>query len=645
MLKLDEKTLLSVISQKKDWVTSTYLSEIFNLSRRTIRNYVSKINAKNTQVLIESSNKGYRVNSNAASLLKISGDERIETPLARVNFILRKLINSKNAVDFFDLAEELYISESTLSKDIKQVKKLIKDFSLKMTRKGNIISIEGNERNKRKLIYHLLSLENKNDFIAFTSTGIVVEQDQPTILQDKISHIFHENDLFLNDFGLNNLIVHLLVIIDRIRKGKQISESVSLDKVNGSKDYQVAVVVKKFIESMYNIEISDNELYYLALIIASNSNPLDYSLVTSENIQDYINDSYIKTCRKAIKHLEQTYYLEPFDDSFMVNFTIHISNMIQRAKNSIYVKNPLTLETKTTYPFIYDMAVFVANEIRDGEKIFINEDEITFIAFHIGTYLENNKNNTEKVNCVFVYADYHDMHLPTLTQIRHTFKDDLTILEIIPVKEIPNTVIECDMVISTVDAVIDTSARVVRINFFPSQSNIELLRDEISTIKQKRKKQAIIENIQRFIGRKIFKKEFYTDDEFEMINILSNECYQLGLCKASFKNEVLERESLSPTSFNNFVAVPHSLKHNAIQSFMSVVINEKSMKWGDNSVNIIILIGISKKDRAAFREIFDDLIAILSEPIYVNQLIKCQDYDGFIDTLTLLITKQNNSPL
>jgi lichenan operon transcriptional antiterminator len=313
--------------------------------------------------------------------------------------------------------------------------------------------------------------------------------------------------------------------------------------------------------------------------------------------------------------------------------------MIQRAQNKIFMKNPLTLETKTSYPLIYDMAVFVANEIRDSEKIFINEDEITFIAFHIGTYLENNKNNTERITCVFVYADYHDMHLPTLAQIRHTFKDDLNIIKIIPVNELSNEAIECDIVISTVDAMINTSARVVRVSIFLSHPDIELLRNEINAIKQKKKKQIVVENVKRFIGRKLFKKEFYTQDEFEMINVLSAECYQLGLCQASFKDEVLERESLSSTSFNNFVAVPHSLKHNALSSFMSVVINEKSMQWGENSVNIIILIGISKEDRAAFRRIFDDLITILCEPIYVNQLIKCQDYDDFIDTLTALIEK------
>jgi len=43
-MKLDKDTLLDVLRQQNTWVDSTFLTEIFNVSSRTIRNYVSKIN-------------------------------------------------------------------------------------------------------------------------------------------------------------------------------------------------------------------------------------------------------------------------------------------------------------------------------------------------------------------------------------------------------------------------------------------------------------------------------------------------------------------------------------------------------------------------------------------------------------------------
>ncbi len=103
------------------------------------------------------------------------------------------------------------------------------------------------------------------------------------------------------------------------------------------------------------------KLYYLTCH-RHNSNPQNYSLVTAENISDFIDDHFIALTRKTVRKLEEVYYLEPFDDTFIVNFTIHIDNMIQRARNKLTMKNPLTINIKASYPLIYDMAVFLAGD-------------------------------------------------------------------------------------------------------------------------------------------------------------------------------------------------------------------------------------------------------------------------------------------
>lgn len=364
---------------------------------------------------------------------------------------------------------------------------------------------------------------------------------------------------------------------------------------------------------------------------------LDYSFVTSDNIDDYIDQKYIRITKRAIRHLEETYYLEPFDEHFLVKLTIHIHNLFQRTNHKMYVKNPLTTKIKTTYPLIYDMAVFIANEVRNSENLYLTEDEIGFIAFHIGSYLDNSQNSKNKLSAVFVYADYHNMHQSVLTQLKQNFETDLSIVKALSAKELNEAALLADLVISSVGIAIPTVIPVVEINLFPTKQDLERVQRKIASLKIQKKNELMMTNIKRFLDRRLFKKEYYAKDEWEMIERLADECHQLGLCNASFKQEVLERERLSSTSFSNLVAVPHSLKQNARQSFLSVVINEKGMQWGNYSVNIIVLIGINKENRTAFREIFDDLIAIMCEPIHVNQLLKCRDYDDFIQRLTQLM--------
>ncbi|WP_161567153.1 PTS sugar transporter subunit IIA [Acidilutibacter cellobiosedens] len=138
-------------------------------------------------------------------------------------------------------------------------------------------------------------------------------------------------------------------------------------------------------------------------------------------------------------------------------------------------------------------------------------------------------------------------------------------------------------------------------------------------------------------GSTLFKRNYYLKDEHLMIKNLTNEVIALKYANPEFYEEVEQREKMSPTSFNNLVAVPHSLKHNAYKSFISMVINEKPMKWGNQYVNIIVLIGISETDRSTFRDVFDILIEVLSEPKNVQKLINCNDYDEFLATITNMI--------
>lgn len=635
--KINKKAIIEILQSQREWVTATFLSEIFDTTPRTIRNYVAKINRENSPELIVSSYKGYKLNQ---EVMEKTRDDFLKSPSSRSLFIIRKLINSQNESNFYDLADELFISESTLYNDLKQAREILTDFSLEIERTENNIFIKGSERDKRKFIYYLLSIENDNNFIAFAENGLSLEINQQQDLRESIVKVFNQHDFHLNDFGLNNLLIHVLVIIDRIKKGKQISEAIPQNKIEDSIFYQTARELKDLIEAQYAINISNAELYYLTLIIASNSNPQNYSLVTTDNIGDFIDDYFISLTRKAVKKLEEVYYLEPFDNTFMVNFTIHIDNMIQRARNNLSMKNPLTINIKTSYPLIYDMAVFLASEIGSFEKITISEDEITFIAFYIGAYLEKKKSKVDKITCTFTYAQYHNLHQIALTHLKEEFKNEITFSKIVPVNEVNRSEIKSDIVISTVDFPLKTTAKTIQINIFPTNQDIELIHREINGIKQQRKQTSVIQNIKRFIGKELFRREFYTKSEFEMIRTLSAECEKLGLCKSTFVDEVIERENLSSTSFSNFVAVPHSLNHNATRSFMSVVINKQGMQWGENSVKVIILIGIAKEDRSIFREIFNDLIIILCEPTYVNQIIKCNDYDSFIETITPLLAKQ-----
>lgn len=96
--------------------------------------------------------------------------------------------------------------------------------------------------------------------------------------------------------------------------------------------------------------------------------------------------------------------------------------------------------------------------------------------------------------------------------------------------------------------------------------------------------------------------------------------------------EIKERERMSSTAFNN-LAIPHSMKMNAQKTGMFVIINEKPTQWGNNQVNLILMLSINRNDRNLFNEVFENLTMILTEPDAIKKVLDCNTYEEFIQVL------------
>ena len=117
MLTKKEKELVDYLTKKKRWVTSDELASFSNCTTRTIRNWVARIN-QNNQALILTSHLGYQLNPEAK--IQTRG---LEDRKSRI--FLELLKHSSEGVDFYELAEKLFVSESTLKNDIQQLTKEI----------------------------------------------------------------------------------------------------------------------------------------------------------------------------------------------------------------------------------------------------------------------------------------------------------------------------------------------------------------------------------------------------------------------------------------------------------------------------------------------------------------------------------------
>lgn len=636
-MALDTKRFLAALAASDGWVDAGFLAQTLGVTTRTVRNYVRNINAGSDEPIIESSYRGYRLAKNGAASAKKPEFVEERPQEERANIILRRLISAQTPISVYDLADELYVSDSTIEQDLRRVRDSVRLFDVGIVRNRDTVMLEGSELAKRKLIGQLLISWGPAGFTALTGSGIVREGYDRTSLTRMVREHLDEQGLKSDDFGLNNIVVHLVIMCERMRQGSSMPDDGSYEKVEGTPATRAAQAASKEVCDPFGIDVPKSEIGYLALVIASNSRSVDYSFARSAELSELISPEDMMLTRDAVAALEQAYHLEPFDEDFMMRMAVHVHSLLQRIEGNIGSRNPLLSTVKETYPLIYDMAVYLANYLAEERGAALTEDEISFLAFHIGAHLEKNSSAGDTVTCTFLYVDYHDLYRTSLDRLRDELGERLQVVRAEAIRDYDPATTVTDLVITPVEVEQPAAGRVVLVAPLVKDADIRRVRRAVEAEQKRKRSLEAYALIERFLDPRLFTRNARPKDKDELIRSLCARCEELGYVDESFVDEVLDRERLSSTAFGNRVAIPHSMTASAHRSFLSVVVNEKPLRWDDNDVNLVMLMGLSAGDRAAFRMLFDSLLEVLSEPSSVNALSRCDSYASFSEQLNTLI--------
>ena len=630
MVNAKSLKLLSYLQTQDDWTTALQLSLKLNVSLRSIKNYISDIKKVNTNLIISSRN-GYKANKPEVQIfLKATNSLIPQTPEERIDYIIIKLVKTiEKNIDIYELSQEIYISEATLKVDLHKVKKKFYQFDLTLIIVGSNISLEGLEKNKRKIMNSILYEKlNENPLDIDTIQNAFVDYDIEQI-ETIIVNVFKKYHYFINGYSLMNLVLHVTITIDRVKNNyiyDYIEENSKL--LLKQHEYEIAQDIVRKLEVAYDITYNENEIYELSLLIISNATNLDYKDVTKINLEQIIGKECMNIVNDLVKDINNQYYIDFNEPEFLVRFALHIKNLLIRIKSNHFSKNPLTDSIKSSCPLIYDCAVNISYKIKTYTNCEINEDEIAYIALHIGANLVNQKNLHTKITCAILFPQHYDLDVKLAESISSAFGDSLLVKNIVTKeKELQN--VQVDFIISTIKFINVTTLPFIIINTFLTERDRKLISNKIEEVNKSKQKLQFSENLHSIFNESLFLRNRDFENETKAIEFMCDEMQQKGYIKSDFKQEVFEREAMSSTSFNG-IAIPHSMHMNAIKTGMFVIVNKQAIQWGKQKVNIIFLLTINKSERKVFNDMFDALTTILSDEANLNKLINCNSFEEFI---------------
>ncbi|CZR74589.1 BglG family transcription antiterminator [Clostridioides difficile] len=634
-MKTSKKELfLNFIKTQHDWIDSSTLANYLNVSTRSIRKYVNEINSNGEFIL--SSKKGYKVNLNNNCQTKIDSSENI-SPDNRLNLILKELIVNSNGINIFDLSEELFVSPATIEGDIVKANKFIGSYNLKIKQSKFLLKLVGNESAKRKLMSSIIFKETGSDFLSLFDVQKIYREYNLTKLKENIIYILKKYNLFINEYAINNILLHLMITIDRIKKNNYIESVEVVNYIDNNIDINIAKDISNFLESEYNITLTSAELYYLVFQLTNKTTVLNYNQMDTKSLSNYIDEHFVKLTKKIIKNVYDLYLIDLSDEEFVVKFTLHVKNLISRAKNNQVLRNQIPQKLKDSYPLIYDISVYICNQIQTLENVDIDEDEISYISLHVGSFFDRQKLLEDKVLCALITPNYYDLQFKIVRDLEKRFNESIEIIQIFSDTHNLDFDNKVDMVITTLPISDRCPIPFVYVNPYLNRKDYDNIQSKFIQIKDRKNILTVQNHLEMYFSESLFMKNIYLDSAKDYIKFMGNILYKNKYVKPNYIDDVLIREKMSSTAFNNNVAIPHSMKMDALKTGVCLIVNDKPVKWGEEKVQIIAMIPINEKEKEKFNYIFESFIEILSEWNNIKELTKADNYSSFMNRIAYLI--------
>ena len=643
-MNLDDRSLfvINLLRENGTWTTCADIAQKLRIKPRSVRYFISKIN-KQKQLII-SSNKGYLLKEDA-STDAVHSQANIPSDFEeRKKYIFEQIIILNKTLNIDDLSDYLHISPVTLKNSLPGLKKELAEYNLYLKTKTNNLYIIGKEKDKRKFAVRLIKDEVEHSSFTLSNIQRFFQFVNLEDIKDLVIGVFSKHQYFLDDFSLLNYILHLAVCVELSKNNNQTQTktshgTISMNNLESVASEEIITIVKEIAEHMnimYGADFSFEGIVEASILVTTRIIPRQSNTFDFENIGQVVGDDTKDLITNIINSVYERYSIDLSNKQMMVRFALHLKNLLVRVKNNMAIQNGQFVNIKNEYPFLYDISVFVSYIIANKMDCILPEDEIAYIALHIGVMIEQETAQQEKLSCVIVATDYYAIGKTLLKKISRTFNQSLFIQNLTTnLENVDKKASDIDLIISTYP-IHNSQIPCIVVGPFLSESDIAEIYKKIEIIKQLKRKNYIQSKIEIFLKRDLcfFNRDFKTSED--AIEAMCNYMIDMHYVQSSFKKEIYEHENIAPSSYGN-IAIAHTFSNSDLSSMIAMSINPTPIIWGNNRVNVVFIIALNQKDNRLFKDIFKFMTDIVSNKQALSSILNVSNYEELMEIIKLFI--------
>lgn len=638
MSRQRQDQLLSTLLRQDGWATAGTLADQLGVTPRSIRSYVAALNARVPRAdAVESGPAGYRPGPAARTALN-SREGGDSAPRDRLHTLVRLLLDASDGIDVYETAERLHVSEATLEADLARVRGLLEGAELALERDREIVQLRGAEAAQRRLLSRLAHDEMdagpfRPEAVRRAIAGTAVAPEAVTPFKSTLVRELGELGYYVNELAISDVLLHIAIAADRVAAGHALETPVADGREEISR---VAGVIARLAREHFGVSLGEGDSGHLSTLVLTRVVAPGQD-AARDVARSGVDPRVEEAVRAEIVHAAAEYQVDLADDAFILRLSLHVQNLLRRAEEQAWTRNPLTRSLKTSYPMIFEVAVSIASGLHERLGVPVHDDEIAYIAMHIGGRLERSRKAESILSATIVCPGYYELQELLRSSVDRSLGTAIEVTRMVTSVDPDWASFDTDLVLSTIEPGV-SSERFVRIQPFLTDADVERVQAAASRLRRGRRLTRLREELSRYFDASAFVHPLPDAGEEAAIRLLGGTLVDAGLIDGEYVENTIARERMSSTAFTDALAVPHALQMTARRTAIAIGVAEGSIAWGDSRVQVVALAAFSEGDRAAFQTVFEQLVEVFSERESVQRIVRRgTSFEAFLDELVAVI--------
>lgn len=582
-----------------DSITTKELADRIGISMSSVRHRMSEVKdifGKYGITVINVPKKGVKIEAtsiereNMYNYIQELAYSTPETKEHRKDYILKTLFEYSNNYTVQLFAEDLFVSKKIISEDLKEVKKFLAQYDVKLIIKRNSgITVEGNEFDIRQaIIYHYNSLwwhkkyDDKPPAVdcrisrrAWTYMKNMYGDLDVLGVQRVLLEIEQELEVVWTDIAFSRLLEYIIILKRRIQKNWIIKNTVAQELLPVDvKYYQAAEKVLSQLSLKSDLLL---EVKYLAarIYVAETIEPRE-----TENSKFFrqVVKCYTKQIGIALG------YEELYKNTKLNRQICQMLSAIQYRKNYKIVDwTDSNREVKTNISGLYAVCLVHMHILEKETKLALKQDDVAEIAILINNYTQNHRREA-----VYVTATDSATAMYQLGKLQRIFPERRFVKTIHYQQFDPENYIG-KTIVSTVDLK-RKNRDIYRITKHVDDRDIEYLTDAFRKETESTKQEEIVRT---FEYTEILLNASNKEDAIrKTCEILE----QMNLVDKGIENKILDGENKISTAIGLNIAFPHLIDECISKEVVAEIKLKHRVLWdGQELISTIIMVIVQEQ--------------------------------------------------